>query len=64
MLEHSYLEQKHTRAQESGEVIRMTLTRQTFARRTPSAKEHSFAQLTHLTTYYLSGGLKMNSYYF
>ena len=46
----------------------MTLTRQTFARHTPSAKEqskeHSLALLTHLT-YYLCGRPKMNnSYYF
>ena len=64
ILEHSYLEQKNTRAQESGEGICMNLTRQMFARCTPSAKERSLVLLTHLT-YYLSGRPKMNnSYYF
>ena len=58
------LRQNNTGAQESGEGIRMTLTKQMFARRTPSAKEHSLALLTHLT-YYLCGRHKMNnSYYF
>ena len=68
ILGHSYLEQNNTGAQESGDDICMTLTRQTFARHTPlakeQAKEHSLALLTHLT-YYLCGKLKMNnSYYF
>ena len=54
---------KNTRAQESGEGICMTLTRQMFARRTPSAKEHSLALLTHLT-YYLCGRHKMNNSYY
>ena len=66
----SYLELNNTGAQESGEDICMTLTRQTFARHTPSAKEqakeqakeHSLALLTHLT-YYLCGRPKMNNSY-
>ena len=66
-LGHSYLEQNNTGAQESGEDICMTLTGQTFARHTPSAKEqakeHSLALLTHLT-YYLCGRPKMNNYYY
>ena len=42
----------------------MSLTRQMFVHRTPSAKEHLFALLTHLIRY-LCGRPKMNkSYYF
>ena len=41
----------------------MTLTRQMFARRTPSPKEHSLALLTHLM-YYLCGRPKMNNRYY
>ena len=71
---HSYLEQnntgaqlfrvKYTRAQESGEGIIMTLSRETFARSTLSPREHSLALLAHFS-YYLCGNPKMNnSYYF
>ena len=64
ILGHRYLEQNNTGAQESGEVICMTLTRQTFVRHTPlakeQAKEHSLALLTHLT-FSLCGKPKTNN---